>query len=166
MECKYCGSSSDISNVSLEYEISKEEHYKDDPDSRIVLCEICLKELMRICTCDKQVGENPRIFCIDCNCKNFSSNCEPCTAYFNIKSIEPFLIDYNADYDLIGCCRGCKFSDKQIETDFNCASRAAITACVFKKDKGRLIYESDVLDPPFISYCNAKGLNIGTSVSI
>ena len=131
-----------------------EEHY---------MCENCLKEFLRICSCDKKLNEDPKKLVNICPCN--------ITKYFidiNPQYIEFLLIKHSDEYSYIPSCKGCCYSKEQIESDILIATRNAIDSCVFKtaiNNKYKLVkYEGDSLNEDFVDYCK-EHLNINLTAN-
>lgn len=132
-----------------------------------VMCDLCLKDFIRVCTCDKVFKAEPKILTLLCSCPSdgFDSSTR---LYFDIDhSVFLQLLSHWKDgYYIIEGCRGCRYTIKEIQTQFKIGLQAAVEACVYKrhdidKEKSAMAYQSDALDDDFIqvytNICNAMG---------
>jgi hypothetical protein len=143
-----------------------------------VMCDTCLKDFIRVCTCEKPFKEEPKVITVLCPCASSSSD-EITRLYFDIEHDQflKLLSNWNEDYYIIEGCRGCRFSIKDIQNQFKIGLQAAIEACVYKKfeiDSGSegsethqkysaMKYQSDALDDDFVNayskICETMGVD-------
>lgn len=170
----------DVTNRNCDVGKISEEH---------VMCDICLKDFIRVCSCEKPFKEEPKVITVLCPCSSATNDITGVTnditrLYFDIdhKHFLKLLSNWRDDFYIIESCRGCRFSIKDIQSQFKIGLQAAIEACVYKKfdvDVGTegegnhqkysaMKYQSDALDDDFVQayskICESMGFEnkIGT----
>jgi hypothetical protein len=139
----------------------------DEAHEQHIMCDTCLKDFIRVCTCEKPFKEEPTVITVLCPCSDDSDGTNITRLYFDIdhEQFLKLLSNWNEDYYIIEGCRGCRFSVKDIQNQFKVGLQAAIEACVYKKfdiDSGSegtdthqkysaMKYQSDALDDDFVN---------------
>lgn len=168
IECIVCGCNDveDIDYIFLhENSLKNENHY---------LCKECMETTLVVCTCKKNLNEEPTELMFVCPCdsqKNVYTN-----IYIdinnNVANYEHFISylthfnkEYNGYYGISGC-RGCRYTRQQIEKNINIALKSAIDYCMYTKKENIYEYKGDSLEQEFVNACDKFGINIGTPVNI
>lgn len=123
-----------------------------------VMCDTCLKDFVRVCTCDKEFRDEPKTISLLCSCTDKDGNMQRVYFDINHQHFLGLLSHWSGDYHIIEGCRGCRYSTKDIQTNFKIGLKAAVEACVYKQadiDKNdmkfsAMTYESDALDEDFV----------------
>ena len=164
--CIVCGSDEDIDYVFFhksEKENSGENHY---------LCRDCMETTLVVCTCKKNLNEEPKEVMYVCPCdsqKNVYTSMYVDISSENKENIEhfkSFLTHFNKEYYGIAGCRGCRYTKQQIEKNINIALKSAIDFCMYSKKEDLLEYKGDSIEQDFINACEKFGINLGTPVDI
>lgn len=127
------------------------------------MCEKCIKEFVRICTCNKAFMEKPVICVVKKDIGIVTSELP--------EQIPEFFFEKIAEkvYGIL-CCRGCQHKEISISEEFDKALRASIVWCVYQRieENEGVIYEymSDALDPVFEDYAIKCGKLVGTPQEI
>ncbi len=132
-------------------EMSEYFAHKIDEDIHL-MCENCILEFVVICTCGKKINADPTTFHTIYVCKNEK-------IYFDIEPrfVAMLLTKRDSNLYTIDCCRGCRHSTEDIQTNITIGSSAAIEACIFRHTSNEQIgdaleYIGDALDENYIEY--------------
>lgn len=132
------------------------------------LCKFCIKEFVRICTCNKS-------FIIDKPTKYILGKKNSVIHIIDLPEEIPefFYTQINGNiYHILGC-RGCQHISGEISVkdNFKAALQASIISCVYQKytqEDGKIAYEylSDIIDPDFEEYAIKQNISLGEPVKI
>ena len=140
-----------------------------------IMCDTCIKDFVRVCTCEKPFRSEPTTLTVLCPCPSGEKDIIT-RLYFDIdhKHFLDLLSPWNDDYHIIEGCRGCRYEISEIQTNFKIGLQAAIEACVYKKfdvDENNekfsaMTYQSDALDDDFVKEVSKYGVNLGPGSEI
>jgi hypothetical protein len=132
------------------------------------MCIDCMETVLMICACDKELNKEPDKAFYICPCAD--SVYEP--VYIDIdtdakrKSLEKYLTQFKDNIYGIPCCRGCKYTKKDIQKNINIGLKAAIDYCMYKQTDDGFEYQGDSLDESYVLACEKLGWSIGTPVDL
>ncbi len=134
------------------------------------MCIDCMETVLMICACDKELNVEPNKVFYICPCKD--SVYEP--VYIDIdtdskkKSLEKYMTQFRDNIYGIPCCRGCKYSKKDIQKNINIGLKSAIDYCMYTKcaDNESFAYQGDSLDTAYVEACEKLGWSVGAPVDL
>lgn len=155
MKCVNCGDPEVNDDISTK--LAHNEHR---------MCKDCLKDYVKVCTCEKIFNKNPSRLSIVCPCPDSSATTFQMYLNFPLENLMIFLQNYKDNYYLFECCNGCKYTEKQICEDPVIGGYSAMTHCVYSKNGDSFVYEGDVLDENYVNAIKQAGIKLADPVDI